>query len=128
VRCVDSSFLIDLMRSVPEAVQKAALLEKDRASLAIPSPCVAEIIRGAALGGSKERRQTDSLLEQLDILPLDGRSARLAGQLAAECALRGRDVPLLDCLIAAIVRTHDATLITRDSDFARIPGVSVETY
>jgi predicted nucleic acid-binding protein len=128
MRCIDSSFLIDLMRAVPLAVEKASHLEKDLQVLAIPSPCVAELIRGANLGGPKERRQTEELLDQLEILPLDGRSARAAGQIAAECATRGRDVPLLDCLIAAIARLHDATLITRDPDFARIPGLAVETY
>lgn len=128
MRCVDSSFLIDLMRSVPSAVAKAGQLERDRQVVAIPSPCVAEIIRGATLGGSKERRLTEELLDQLEVLPLDGRSARAAGLLAAECIGRGTNVPILDCLIAAIAREHEATLITRDADFARIPGLAVETY
>ncbi len=128
MRCVDSSFLIDLMRSVPSAVAKASELEKDRQTIAIPAPCVAEVVRGASLGGPRERRQTEELLDQLEVLPLDARSARAAGQLAAECAVRGMDVPLLDCLIGAIARVHEAVLITRDSDFARIPGLVVETY
>lgn len=116
------------MRSVPSAGAKAGQLERERQVLALPAPCVAEVLRGASLGDSQQRRQTEELLEQLEILPLDGRSARAAGLLSADCLRRGKNVPILDCLMAAIAAGHEATLITRDADFARIPGLAVETY
>jgi tRNA(fMet)-specific endonuclease VapC len=126
--CADASFLIDLLRGVPAAVQKASDFEARGQLLAIPAPCVAELVRGASIGSSRERERTEELIDTLEILPLDSRSALIAGKIAAESTNRGQEVPLLDCLIAAIAQLAEATLITRDRDFARIPGLTVETY
>ncbi|MGA7923184.1 MAG: type II toxin-antitoxin system VapC family toxin [Thermoplasmata archaeon] len=128
MRALDSSFVIDLLRSVPVAVSKAAEFDGTGEIIAIPSPCVAEVVRGAQLSGRREARRTEEFLGQLEVLPLDAPAAHLSGLIAAECGERGREVPLLDCLIAGIVRVHRATLVTRDADFSCVPGLVVETY
>jgi tRNA(fMet)-specific endonuclease VapC len=128
MRCFDSSFLIDLLRSVPAAVLKVSELEKTGEELATPALCAAEILRGARLGAKREIERTEDLLAQLEVLPFDLETAREAANVAAECHKRGRVVPLLDCAIAATARQHRARLVTRDADFARIPGLSIETY
>ncbi len=128
MRCLDASFLIDLLRSVPSAVTKAAELGRLGETLATPASCVAEVLRGANLGSRREARRTEELLAQLDVLPIDLSVAREAALISVECDRRGIAVPLMDCLVAAAARTQHAPLVTRDADFARIPGLLVETY
>lgn len=128
MRCVDSSFVIDLLRGLPAAVARAAELDAEGQVVALPAPCVPEVVRGGHLAGPREVRRTEQLLAQFEILPLDLAAAHTAGRIAVECDARGTRVPMLDCLIAGIVREHHAPLISRDSDFARIPGLLVETY
>jgi predicted nucleic acid-binding protein len=128
MRCLDSSFLIDLLRSVPAALEKAAELEGVQEVLATPALCAAEVLRGAHLGARREIVRTEELLAQLDVLSFDLEDAREAASISTECHRRGREVPLLDCAVAAVARRHRAPLITRDADFAQIPGLLVETY
>ncbi|NNN17878.1 MAG: type II toxin-antitoxin system VapC family toxin [Thermoplasmata archaeon] len=66
-----------------------------------------------------------SQLEVLDVTePLAVDAARLGG----ECARRGSSVGSLDLIVAAVAKHHRATILTKDSDFSRIPGIAVETY
>lgn len=128
MRCLDSTFLIDLLRAEPSAVNRAREIDQENDQVATPALCVAELLRGALLGNRRELHRTEELLSQVEVLPLDFDTAREAAQIAADCQKRGRDVPLLDCTIAATARRHKARLVTRDVDFARVPGLLVETY
>jgi tRNA(fMet)-specific endonuclease VapC len=126
--CVDSSFLIDLLQGDEAASSKSKQLEREQVRVATPALCLAEVLRGAYLLGGKELEKTRRVLSAIEILPLDGPVGELAGQLSAECMRRGRQVALLDCVIAATAIANRTTLLTRDSDFARIPTLQVETY
>lgn len=127
-RYLDTTFLVDLLRGVTPAVDKSLQFKESQETLATPSPCVAEIVRGIAHSSPRIRESAEHLLGQLDIRPLDGRAARLAGTVAAETSRRGEEVNLVDCLVAAIVLSDEGVLVTRDSDFSRVPGLHVETY
>ena len=96
--------------------------------LATATPCLAEVVRGTRFSGKPEREAAEGLLRQLEVLSVDESSARLAGEIAAETVRRGREVGLVDCLIAGVAIAQKATLVTRDTDFSRIPGLSLETY
>ena len=56
--------------------------------------------------------------------PISVDAARMGG----ECSRRGEAVGTLDLLIASTAKHHHAALLSRDSDFARIPGLTLETY
>ena len=126
MRAVDSSFVVDLLPSVPAAASKAADLDRDPEIIAIPSPCMAEVVRGAHLVGAPEVRRAEELLAQLEASPRETPAAHAAGVILGECADRGREVPLSDCLIAGIVRTRRLSRVTRDVNFSRISGLVVE--
>jgi predicted nucleic acid-binding protein len=102
--------LIDVLRSVPAALEKVVELEGSHEVLATPAPCAAEVLRGAHLGARREIQRTEEFLAQLDVLPLDIDAAREAAIISAECHRRGREVPLLDCAVAAIAKRHRAPL------------------
>ena len=127
MRYLDSTFLIDLLAGDPDAGRLAGALRASAERLATPAPCVAELLRGVHRAG-KGLRATDELLAQLEVVPLDERAARRAGEIATQTAARGREVAMMDCLVAGIVIASDGTLVSRDSDFARIGGLTLETY
>jgi predicted nucleic acid-binding protein len=51
------------------------------------------------------------------------------GEIAALLRTRGTPVPLMDLLIATLVKCHGSPILTRDREhFERVPGVVVENY
>ncbi len=128
MKVLDTNFVIDLLSGNAAAAAKARLDESPGLSLGVPAPCVAELFRGVDRSGGRGREALESLLAEVEILPLDEQGARIAGRLAAESASRGREVPMMDCLVAGIALLHEATIVSRDRDFGRIPGLSLETY
>ncbi len=93
----------------------------------IPAPCVAELYRGST-PTSKGRTSVEALLVDYEVAVLDRAAAELAGNLVGEARRRGVTIALPDALIAGIAMRRSATLVSLDSDFARIPGLTLETY
>jgi len=127
-RCLDTSFLIDVLRGHPGAVAKAKLFDSEGEVLFLPAPVVAEFLDGAYHVGGSYLREALGLVGGRDVLPLDSESGVLAGRLRAELRRQGTPLPMLDVMIAAVCLTHHHVLVSRDADFARIPGLAVESY
>lgn len=128
MKCLESSFLVDLLRKDPEAIGKARQLEASGERLCIAAPSLAEILQGAHYRGGVSLRETTEVLSGLEVLDINETAAAEAGRLGAELLRRGLGVPMVDLLIAAAARANQATLITRDGAFSRIPDLAVETY
>ena len=128
MRCLDSSFLIDLLHDDRAAVQKAEELRASGERLSIPAPALAEVLIGAHFQGGASLRKTMEVLAGLDVLDVDATVASEAGRMGAELLRRGVSVTTLDLIIAAASRIHQHILVTRDTVFARIPGLPVESY
>ncbi len=128
MKVLDTNFVIDLLSGNAAAAEKARSDESPGLSLAVPAPCVAELFRGVDRAGGRGREALEALLNEVEVLPLDDPGARIAGRLAAETASSGREVSMMDCLVAGIAVRHEATIVSRDRDFSRIPGLSLETY
>ena len=127
MRFLDTMFLVDLLAGDPEANWLAEQLRGAGARAATPASCVAELLP-SSLRSRRAAQVAEELLAQLEIVPLDEKSARRAGEVAARSAARGREVAMMDCLVAGIVLTHEGTLISRHSDFARVPGLIHPSY
>jgi predicted nucleic acid-binding protein len=128
VKCLETSFLIDVLRKDPGAVAKANQFEASGERLSIAAPSLAEILQGAYSRGGTDLREAMEVLAGLEVLDLDEPAATEAGRLGAELLRRGLSVPTVDLLIAATARVNQATLVTRDRAFSRIPDLAVETY
>ncbi len=128
MRCLDASFLIDLVRDVPEAVRKAESLATSGEHLSVAAPALAELLIGAYHRGGEDLRKTIDLVAQLDVVEVDAEVAAEAGRLGAELLRRGEAAPMVDLLIAACTTMRKMVLVSRDVAFSRIPGVVVETY
>ncbi len=132
MKVVDTTFLIDVLKGEPGAVEKACELDGE-GSAATTAVNVYEISYGV------HRRRTDStrrmealgrLLSNLDVLPLDEASALRAAQISGTLDRAGERVDPFDALIAGIVLESGADcLVTKNlTHFERVKGIKVETH
>ena len=128
MRCLDASFLIDVIKGVPAAAQKAMAMDASGERLSVPAPVLTEVLRGGYFRGGKELRDTLELLAGMEVLEVDDDVAAEAGRMGAELLKRGTDMGTVDLLIAATVKLNRRILGPRDSSFFGIPDLAVETY
>lgn len=67
-------------------------------------------------------QRVEAFLVRVDILPWDSAAAQAYGTLRAACESVGATLASLDMMIAAHALCVDATLVSRDRAFARVPG------
>ncbi len=133
MKVLDTTILVDLLRRDPAARRAIEKLEEEGA-LSTTEIGAYELYLGVqGLGrrrGTAERARIDDLLDQMNVLPLERRSAIRAAEIAAHLRKRGQTIGILDLLTAAIALAHGADIvITRNvEDFRRIPGLRVEIY
>lgn len=127
--CLDTSFLIDIIRGRQEAAPVKDDLDSTESILAIPAPVLMELWVGALLSGrERERSIVISLSQSFTVLPFDARCAREAGEIEHDLIKAGTPVETEDVMIAAITRIHGEKLVTRDRHFSRIPGLKLYIY
>ena len=123
---LDTNVLSEPMRPYPEP-RVLAWLNANAGALWTSSITMQEVVYG--IWRLKEATRRDLLRRKFEealltligkrVLGLDEGAARLAGLLASQRANDGRPISFPDAQIAAIVRTNNATLATRDvADFA----------
>lgn len=128
MKCLDSTFCIDFANGVPEALAKAGEVSTLGERLAIPAPALTEFLVGAFSQGGRRLAQALEFIAELEVLDVTEPISVDAARLGGECSRRGESVGTLDLLIASTAKHHHATLLSRDKDFARIPGLTLETY
>jgi tRNA(fMet)-specific endonuclease VapC len=128
VKCLDSTFCIDLANGVESARTKAEEFARSGERLAIPGPALTEFLVGAFHAGGRRQAQALSFVSELEVLEVTESICLDAARLGGECSRRGFPVGTLDLLIAAAARHHHAPLLSRDKDFSRIPDLTLETY
>jgi len=128
VRCLDTTFLIDLLKGDAEARRKAREWHESGEALSTPAPAVAEVLLGAYFRGGTYLRDALSMTATLTVLEVDAAVATEAGRLGAELLRHGQAASLADLLIAACAKVRQHILVTRDEGFARIPGLVLESY
>lgn len=126
--CLDSTFCIDLANGTNAAITKARDLDSRKERLALAAPGLTEFLVGAFAQGGKRLASALELVSQLEILDVTESIAVDAARMGGECARRGTPVGNIDLIVAAVAKHHRATVLTRDADFSRIPGIVVEMY
>jgi predicted nucleic acid-binding protein len=126
--CLETTFLIDLLRGKREVKELKDHLDKD--TLAVAAPSLMELWSGACIAqqSAAEKEKILDLFQSLDVLTLDEKSAREAGEIEAELLRKGLPIETEDMMSAGIARMHGETIVTRDQHFARIPGLKVLKY
>lgn len=67
-------------------------------------------------------------LEMVEVLPWSAQTAFTYGQMRADLRRAGLAMQSLDMMIAAHALSIEATLVTRDTAFRHIPGLSVADW
>ncbi|MEK6878359.1 MAG: PIN domain-containing protein [Nanoarchaeota archaeon] len=129
--CLETSFIVDLLRGDNEIKLIAQNFDKIHKEIFITTPSIAEIVKGAYLsaGLDKEMKKIYELISSFIILNLDKESAILAGKIEAELTKKGEIIDIEDIMIGAIAVKNNETLITRNiKHFEKISELKVERY
>lgn len=123
----DTSCWIEFFRPRGEAAVREQMqrwLAADR--LAVCSPVRAEVLRGARRTEASRIADALAALVHLDTLERDWTTVEVAARSMVDL---GRNVPLLDLLIAAIASRHDVVLAHRDAHFrAMADALTLRTH
>ncbi len=130
--CLDSDFMISLLRGNENARAKAKLLEEDSRELVSTAINALELYVGiVAIDGISGKRIeiTRHFISNLMILPLDASSAERAAYILNTLKSLGKPIGLKDSLIAGIVLEHNADILTRNiKHFKLVSGLKIETW
>ncbi|MBU4076778.1 MAG: type II toxin-antitoxin system VapC family toxin [Euryarchaeota archaeon] len=129
--CLDTDFMIDLLRRKPEAERRLEDLVAEGEKLTTTPLNASELYKGA-YGSSKpieEAKKVRHLLETLDILEFSRAASETFGKLFIELERKGSNIGDFDLLIASIALTHGEPLLTKNArHFSKVPGLAVEGY
>ena len=124
---LDTNVLSELMRPAPDPVIASWVAGRATSSLHLTAVSEAELRFGVAIMPPGKRRS--GLAEGLErmlrtgfadrVLPFDSAAACAYAEIAAARRAMGRPIPEADCQIAAIARSRDMVVATRNvRDFA----------
>jgi tRNA(fMet)-specific endonuclease VapC len=130
--CLDSDFMIALLRGDKEAITKAEQLEEEPRELVSTAINALELFVGIVavdgISGTRVKKTRD-FLENLTILNLDMSSAERSAYILNSLEKLGKSIGLKDSLIAGIALEHKADILTRNiKHFERVSGLKVETW
>lgn len=128
---LDTTFVIDLIDGLPEAVEKLKWLQEQQKILFITTPTIFELWTGITQSDRPEREKMKALrvLETQLILDLNKESAEEGGIIDGTLINEGQRIDPEDCLIAGIAQHHGEAVLTRNvKHFERIKSVKTETY
>ncbi|WP_161991501.1 PIN domain-containing protein [Natronorubrum aibiense] len=131
VRFLDSSFLVDLLQPTCDHHEDAVeyLNSNSDGAFGAPTPVLYEIYRHAAWAGGKDQlEETTEALDLVDPVPFTEPATRESALVRAKFLADGNTINEQDIMIAGVVRESGAALLTRDSDFKKIPDLDVEYY
>lgn len=122
---LDTSFLIDYWRGLPEAEASMARLIEDGVELVVNEVVVCELVTGLR---PTDRDAARRLLEPIELIQPGPASAFESGRWRAEAHVNGATLSLADALIASAALAAGASVMTRNArDFELTPAV-VTTY
>lgn len=127
---LDTSFLIDLARSKPNAIDCLGhwMVQEMPTSISVVS--VIEFERGLIeLNVSRSRlNQAKEDIDSISVIPLTVELGRLAIEIEMNSKKMGITLSRDDCIIAATAMLEDEVLVTADNDFKHIEGLRVLDY
>ena len=119
---LDTDAVIDYFKGFRPTVDLLQTLHRQGDTLCTCDVVTAEVYAGL---DPAEREPAQELLDSLRFLPTSAAAARQAGVWRYHYARRGTQLPTTDCLIAAIAREGQATLITGNTADYPMPELTV---
>ncbi len=114
----DTSILIDISRKNSKTLQKIKELSQKHPE----APQITIFTRFEFLYGAIEKDQTRiyDFLRLFNTINTTDKSAEIFAVLRKKYKTKGKDMPLIDLLIAGLVIENNFTLVTKDRDFEKI--------
>lgn len=132
MKLLDTTVLVDLLRRQEAAQRIVQSMEEAGERGGTTEVNAFELLLGAYRRGRLDpgrRADVERLLDRIDVLALDRRGAARAAEILSKLHADGRDIGVLDALIAGIALAYGyETIVTRDEGFHRVPGLQVQTY
>ncbi len=126
------------LRHLPDTNILSAYLKRERAVVHrfreidyyLSSIVLGELYTWAFMSARKAERLSDVriIAQTAQIVGVDEITSEFYGRLVMELEQSGSGVSKNDLWIAAQALQHNLTIVTRDSDFDRVPSVNVERW
>ena len=129
--CLDTNFLVALLRGESDAIKRAEEIDSEGLRKVTTPINAFELYLGAHLSERKDGnvRLVRDLLLSIGLLEFDERSCDMAGAIAADLAKLGRPIGTRDSMIAGIALRFEQTLLTRNTEhFSRVKGLKVRAW
>ncbi|MGA2973286.1 MAG: type II toxin-antitoxin system VapC family toxin [Candidatus Bathyarchaeia archaeon] len=129
--CIDTSFLIALLRRDPNAEAKLESFVEDGERITTTPICACELFAGAYKAKKRdlEIRRVKEFLSRMELLEFSTQACERFGRVRSELESTGTPIGDFDIMIAAIALAHNQAVLTNDVEhFQRIPGLTVETW
>ncbi|HLC58092.1 MAG TPA: type II toxin-antitoxin system VapC family toxin [Candidatus Nanoarchaeia archaeon] len=131
--CLDTTFIIDLLKKREEAYKKFQELKDRECATTLINIYELKIGAYRKLGGGMTSGQLEvinNLMAFIKILPLDALAVEQAAKINAELMKKGELIDDLDILIGGICMANNCKLIITKNKwhFDRIHGLKVEGY
>lgn len=129
IYCLDTDILIEYFRG-NEKVKNRIKGLSGADGIGLTWLSFYEFFKGIFVSGkTEEEKFLRKLLETSLILEASYESAKSGGEIYAKLRKKGQLINDADILIASIVKSHKATLVTNNSDhFSRIEGLRIENW
>jgi len=130
---LDTNTISEPLKAEPNQ-QVMENLARYHSQIAIAAVVFYELVRGVELlPNSKKRLQTtdyiDSVVVKFPILPYTQDAAKWHGETAARLQLQGKTPPFVDTQIAAVAKTNNLILVTRNvDDFENFTDLKIENW
>jgi predicted nucleic acid-binding protein len=130
VVCLDTDFMVALLRKDRDALEYARSIENEARLCTTPVNAY-ELFQGAyrSLRREENTAMIEELLSTLEVLAFDIEASRVSGSITADLVRRGNALDPRDALIGGIVKRHEEALLTRNIDhFSRISGLRINKW
>ena len=128
--CLDTNTCICFLNGRYESIREK-LLSTPPNEIGIPAVVKAELLLGAYKSHNRKKNteKVGRFLEPFEIIPFSDQTTYVYAQIRSEAEKKGAIVGPNDLLIAAIVKFHDAVLVTNNvKEFRRIKGLKIDNW
>lgn len=119
---VDSSYYIDALRAGEDPFEEFAR-HADDVDFYVCGVVKMEVLRGVKV--PKAHARLSALFDTMLYVPTSNHIWERATRLAWELDRKGRSMQVTDLIVATCALEADASVVTLDSDFHRVPGLHV---
>ena len=126
---LDTNTLIYFFKGMGNVSQ--IMLSKPPKDIAIPAIALYELEVGIAKANNpqKRKKQLESLISLITILPFSSKEAEVSALIRAELENQGTPIGPLDTLIAGIAVASNAVLVTHNTkEFSRVKQLTIEDW